>query len=187
LVPAAAIRINRAAVLAVTQSIVKNDSEAIRVAAKSVPDLKAAEKDGTTLLDFAVRQSWQRPESFEAVRTLLSLGADPNHMNGHPNSLAMADAGHSSAPVLRAMLEAGGNANTFAVPALIISWMPGFEVREVWYLSVGTIIFQMCVKLFLLRHELRKRLRFGESENFIPAALQLRSLRIVRLHVHRSP
>jgi Na+-driven multidrug efflux pump len=58
----------------------------------------------------------------------------------------------------------------FAVPALIISRAPGFEMREVWYLSVGTIIFQMCVNLFLLRHELRKRLRFSEPEDFIPAS-----------------
>jgi len=58
----------------------------------------------------------------------------------------------------------------FAVPALLISRMQGFEIREVWYLSVGTIIFQMCVNLFLLRHELRKRLRFDEPENFIPAS-----------------
>jgi hypothetical protein len=28
----------------------------------------------------------------------------------------------------------------------------------------------MCVNLFLLRHELRKRLRFDEPENFIPAS-----------------
>ena len=100
------------ALFAVAQGIVKNDPEAIRAAAKSAPDLQAPGRDGTTLLDFAVRQSWQRPESVEAVRTLLSLGADPNHTNGNRNSFAMANAGHSSAPVLRAMLEAGGNANT---------------------------------------------------------------------------
>jgi putative MATE family efflux protein len=58
----------------------------------------------------------------------------------------------------------------FAVPALIISRMPGFEIREVWYLSLASIIFQMCVNLLLLRHELRKRLRFDEPENFIPAS-----------------
>jgi Na+-driven multidrug efflux pump len=58
----------------------------------------------------------------------------------------------------------------FAVPALIISRMAGFEIREVWYLSVASIIFQMCVNLLLLRHELRKRLRFDEPENFIPAS-----------------
>ena len=111
----------------VAQGIVKNDSEAIR--AKSVPDLQAPGRDGATLLNFAVRQSWQRPESVDAVRTLLSLGADPNYTNGHPNSLAMADAGHSSAPVLHAMLEGGGNANTrdeFGRPMILMNWYLGY-------------------------------------------------------------
>jgi hypothetical protein len=103
---------NQPALFAVAQGVVKNDSEGIRAAAKSVPDSQASGRDGTTLLNFAVRQSWQRPESVEAVRTLLSLGANPNYTNEKPNSLAMADAGQSSAPVLRSMLEAGGNANT---------------------------------------------------------------------------
>lgn len=58
----------------------------------------------------------------------------------------------------------------FAVPALIISRMPGFQIREVWYLSVGSVILQMCGNLLLLGHEMRKRLRFGEPENFIPAS-----------------
>jgi Na+-driven multidrug efflux pump len=58
----------------------------------------------------------------------------------------------------------------FAVLVLLISRMPGFEIREAWYLSVATIILQMCANLVLLRHELRKRLRFGEPENFIPAS-----------------
>ena len=117
------------ALFAVAQGIVKNDSEAIRAAAKNVPDLQAPGKDGTTLLNFAVRQSWQRPESVEAVRTLLSLGADPNYTNGKPDSLSMADAGHSSAPVLRSMLEAGGNANTrdeFRRPMILMNWYLGY-------------------------------------------------------------
>jgi hypothetical protein len=114
---------------AVAQGIVKNDSEAIRAAAKSVPDLQAPGRDGTTLLNFAVRQSWQRPESLDAIRTLLSLGADPNYTNGKPNSLAMADAGHSSASVLRAMLDAGGDANTrdeFGRPIILMNWYLGY-------------------------------------------------------------
>jgi hypothetical protein len=117
------------ALFAVVQGIVKNDSEAIRAAAKSVPDLQASGRDGTTLLNFAVRQSWQRPESVEAVRTLLSLGANPNYTNEKPNSLAMADAGHSSALVLRSMLEAGGNANTrdeFGRPMILMNWYLGY-------------------------------------------------------------
>jgi len=58
----------------------------------------------------------------------------------------------------------------FALPAIYISRTPGFEIRHVWYLSVGSIILQMCVNLFLLRHELRKRLRFDEPDIFIPAS-----------------
>jgi ankyrin repeat protein len=117
------------ALFAVVQGIVKNDPEAIRAAAKSLPDLQAPGRDGETLLDFAVRQSWQRPESVEAVRTLLSLGADPNHTNGNRNVFAIANAGHSSAPVLRAMLEAGGNANTqdeFGRPMILMNWYLGY-------------------------------------------------------------
>src|SRR5947199_4092604 len=58
----------------------------------------------------------------------------------------------------------------FAVPALLISRTPGFEIKHVWYLSVGSIILQMGVNLLLLRHELRKGLRFDEPETFIPAS-----------------
>jgi len=57
----------------------------------------------------------------------------------------------------------------FALPAMLISRKPGFEIRELWYLSVGSIVFQMCVNLLLLRYELRKRLRFDEQD-FIPAS-----------------
>jgi putative MATE family efflux protein len=58
----------------------------------------------------------------------------------------------------------------FALPAIYISRTPGFEIRHVWYLSVGSIILQMCVNLLLLRHELRKQLRFDEPDTFIPAS-----------------
>ena len=99
------------ALFAVAQAIVTNDQDAIRAAAKALPDLQAPGRDGTTLLCFAVRQSWQHRQLVEAVKTLLSLGADPNYTNGHRESFALANAVHSSAPVLRAMLEAGGNPN----------------------------------------------------------------------------
>jgi putative MATE family efflux protein len=58
----------------------------------------------------------------------------------------------------------------FALPAMYISRRPGFEISHVWYLSVASIVFQMCINLLLLRHEMRKRLRFDEPENFIPAS-----------------
>ena len=121
------------ALLAVAQGIVKNDPDAIRAAAKGVPDLQAPGRDGATLLNFAVMQSWQRPESVDAIRTLLSLGADPNYTNGNRNSFALANAVHASAPVLRAMLEAGGNPNTrdeFGRPVILMNWYLGYYENQ---------------------------------------------------------
>jgi hypothetical protein len=121
------------ALFAVAQAIVKNDQEAIRAAAKAVPDLQAPGRDGATLLYFAVTQSWQRPELVEAVKTLLSLGADPNYTNGKPDSFAMANAVHASAPVLHAMLEAGGNPNArdkFGQPIILMNWYLGYYQNQ---------------------------------------------------------
>jgi ankyrin repeat protein len=63
------------------------------------------------------------------VKTLLSLGADPNYTNGKRDSFAMANAVHASAPVLRAMLEAGGNPNArdeFGRPMILMNWYLGY-------------------------------------------------------------
>jgi uncharacterized membrane protein len=97
--------------LAVAQAIRANDQDAIRAAAKNVPDLQAAGREGTTLLCWTVRQTWQRRELVEAVKTLLSLGADPNYTNGHRESFALAESVHGPLAGLRAMLDAGGNPN----------------------------------------------------------------------------
>ena len=121
------------ALFAVAQGIVKNDPETIRTAAKSAPDLQAPGRDGATLLDFAVRRSWQHPEAVDAVKTLLSLGTVPNYTNGNRNSFAMANAVHASAPVLRAMLDAGGNANArdeFGRPIILMNWYLGYYTNE---------------------------------------------------------
>ncbi len=121
------------ALFAVAQAIAKNDQDAIRAAAKALPDLQAPGGDGATLLYFAVTQSWQRPEVAEAVRTLLSIGADPNYTNGKPNSFAMANAVHAPDPVLRAMLEAGGNPNArdeFGEPMILMNWYLGYYPNQ---------------------------------------------------------
>jgi hypothetical protein len=97
--------------LAVAQAISANDQHAIRAAAKAIPNLQAPGRDGTTLLCWTIREMWQRPQLVESVKTLLSLGVDPNFTNGHRNSFAMGDAVHGSAPLLQSMLDAGGNPN----------------------------------------------------------------------------
>jgi hypothetical protein len=121
------------ALFAVADAIVKNDQDAIRAAAKALPNLQAPGRDGTTLLYFAVTQSWQRPESVDAVKTLLSLGADPNYTNGQRNSFALANAVHGSALLLRYMLEAGGDPNArneFGEPMILMNWYLGYYKND---------------------------------------------------------
>jgi hypothetical protein len=121
------------ALLAVAQAISANDQDAIRAAAKAVPDLQAPGRYGTTLLCWAVRETWQRPQSVESVKTLLSLGADPNFTNGHPDSFAMGNAVHGSARLLQSMLDAGGDPNArdeFGRPIILMNWYLGYYPND---------------------------------------------------------
>jgi hypothetical protein len=116
------------ALFAVAQAIVKNDQEAIRAAAQNLPDLQAAGRTGKTLLYFAVGQTWHQEHKVEAVKTLLSLGANPNYNNGQKNSFALVEAAHASALVLRAMLDGGGNPNgrdENGAPIIFFNWDVG--------------------------------------------------------------
>ncbi len=54
----------------------------------------------------------------------------------------------------------------FALPAILLSRMPGFEIRHVWYLSVASVIVQASANLLLLRRKFRSALAFSA-----PAAL----------------
>jgi Na+-driven multidrug efflux pump len=48
-----------------------------------------------------------------------------------------------------------------AVPAVLLSRLPGFELRWLWYLSVASVTIQMGLNLLLLRREFRLRLNFA--------------------------
>jgi len=50
-----------------------------------------------------------------------------------------------------------------AVPAILLSRMPGFELRWIWYLSVIAVTIQMVLSLLLLRREFRLRMNFGAA------------------------
>jgi len=45
-----------------------------------------------------------------------------------------------------------------AVPVVLLSRLPGFELRWIWYLSVAAILIQLTMILLLLRREFRLRL-----------------------------
>jgi putative MATE family efflux protein len=47
-----------------------------------------------------------------------------------------------------------------AIPAILLSRMPGFQLRWIWYLSVGATLLQVGMNLLLLRREFRVRLAF---------------------------
>jgi putative MATE family efflux protein len=57
----------------------------------------------------------------------------------------------------------------FILPAVLLSRLPGFQIRQVWYLSVASILFQAGVNLFLLWREFKKKLVFPEADNIAPA------------------
>lgn len=46
----------------------------------------------------------------------------------------------------------------FAVPALVVSRLPGFELTDLWWISVVSVLIQMGLCLVLLRREMRRRI-----------------------------
>jgi putative MATE family efflux protein len=58
----------------------------------------------------------------------------------------------------------------FALPAVILSHRAGFDIKIIWYLSVGSQLLQACINLWLLRRELHKKLTFEDGADFIPAS-----------------
>jgi Na+-driven multidrug efflux pump len=48
----------------------------------------------------------------------------------------------------------------FAIPAFLLSRAPGFQLRWIWYLSVGAVLVQLALTMLLLRREFGLRLRF---------------------------
>ena len=55
-----------------------------------------------------------------------------------------------------------------AIPAFVVSRLPGFQLHWIWYLSVAAIIAQLAMTLLLLRREFHRRLNFAPA---VPAAI----------------
>ena len=47
--------------------------------------------------------------------------------------------------------------------------MPGFHIKQVWYLSVASILLQAVVNLVLVRREFKRKLVFPEADSIAPA------------------
>jgi putative MATE family efflux protein len=59
----------------------------------------------------------------------------------------------------------------FALPAIVISRHPHFEMRHLWYLSVATVTLQMVVNLALLHREFGRKLKLFDVPVAPPAPI----------------
>jgi putative MATE family efflux protein len=62
------------------------------------------------------------------------------------------------------LISSGTRLLLFALPAVLLSLRPDFHIKQVWYLSVVSILVQAVANLLLLRREFRKRLVFPDAE-----------------------
>src|SRR5437764_9667113 len=55
----------------------------------------------------------------------------------------------------------------FILPAILLSRMPGFQIKYVWYLSVVSQSIQACINLLLLWRELQHKLSKAFASDII--------------------
>jgi MATE family, multidrug efflux pump len=60
----------------------------------------------------------------------------------------------------------------FAFPAYLLAHQPGFQLRQVWYLSVASVTIQLCANLWLLRREFARKLPWAEASAPQPVAAE---------------
>ena len=65
--------------------------------------------------------------------------------------------GNTVPPMLSSLLRTV----VLAIPTLLLTRVPGFNLLWVWYLSVASVTLQMCANLILLFREFNKRLNFA--------------------------
>jgi len=59
------------------------------------------------------------------------------------------------------LISSGVRITLTAIPAVLLSRTPGFQLNWIWYLSVSTTFVQLGLSLWLLRREFERRLQFG--------------------------
>ena len=68
------------------------------------------------------------------------------------------------------LVTSGARIVMIAIPAILLSRMPGFQLRWIWYLSAASVVVQLTLSMLLLRREFRRRLSWAvESPVDAPA------------------
>jgi putative MATE family efflux protein len=60
-----------------------------------------------------------------------------------------------------------------AIPAVLLSRRPGFDLTWIWYLSISTVFVQLALSMLLLRREFRRRLAFDDPTSTVPEELDM--------------
>jgi putative MATE family efflux protein len=58
------------------------------------------------------------------------------------------------------LVTSGARIILVAIPAVLLSRQPGFQLNWIWYLSLGAVLVQLALSMLLLRREFDRRLRF---------------------------
>jgi Na+-driven multidrug efflux pump len=61
------------------------------------------------------------------------------------------------------LLASMARVGVIAIPSILLSRLPSFQLNWIWYLSVLAILLQLTIVLLLLRREFRVRLNFAEA------------------------
>jgi Na+-driven multidrug efflux pump len=71
------------------------------------------------------------------------------------------------------LVTSGARILLVAIPAVVMSRMPGFQLRWLWYLSLVTGYVQLALSMLLLRREYGRRLAFGAAPSMPAAAARV--------------
>ena len=63
------------------------------------------------------------------------------------------------------LISSGIRITLVVIPAFLLSRLPGFELKWIWFLSAGAVLVQLTISLLLLRREWARRLSFPSSPN----------------------
>ena len=122
------------------------------------------------LIATALSQLFSRAvvSAFSREPAVIAIGADclrivswnfVSHGIAHTTSSIFQGLGHTVPPLVSSSLRLV----LFAVPVYLLSLRAGFEIREVWYLSIVSVTAQAVLNLLLLQRALDRTLKFGAT------------------------
>jgi putative MATE family efflux protein len=112
---------------------------------------------------------------FSKEPAVIEVGADYLHfiaVNYVASGLVFVAAGmfQGLGNTLPSLMASASRLITFVLPVLWLSRQTGFQLHEVWWMSVASVVVQTIIGLSLLRREMNRRLREAPSGETLAAA-----------------